>query len=122
MKIELSESGHCKEWKPIKELAVSFAQMEDGQFGKDYHFLIFDSQSDISNLLSKFDKSSELEFYFYKNIFYISIESEPFLYFIEMFEDDLQGFREQIYKEKKIVIATLKNNDIEKMFLYDIIM
>lgn len=122
MKIELSNNGHTKEWKPLKELAASFAQMEEGPFGKDYHILAFDGKSEISNLLIKFDKSSELEFYFHSNILYISIESEKFMYIVKMFKETLKEFTEQIKKDKKIVIATLGSNQIEKMFLYDIIM
>lgn len=122
MKITLSENGHSKEWKPLKELNVSFAQMEDGPFGKNYYFLIFDIESDISKLLEKFDESKELEFYFFKNIFYISIESEPFLYMIEVFDKDLEVFKQQLNKDKKVLIALGNNDKIESTFLYDIIM
>ena len=122
MKIELSENGHSKEWKPLKGLAVSFAQMEDGPFGKDYYFLIFDGESEIAKLLEKFDSTPELEFYFFKNIFYISIDSAPYLYMIEVFDDDLENLRKQLNKEKKIVIAINDNEKIESIFLYDIIM
>lgn len=122
MKIALSENGHNKEWKPLKELAVSFAQMEDGPFGKDYYFLIFDGKSEIAKLLEKFDSTPELEFYFFKNIFYISIESEPYLYMVEVFDDDLEILRKQLNKEKKVIIAINDNEKIESTFLYDIIM
>jgi hypothetical protein len=43
--------------------------MEDGSFGKDYYFLIFDRKDDIAKLLEKFDSTPELEFYFFKNVF-----------------------------------------------------
>lgn len=122
MKIELSDNGHTKEWKPLKGLSASFAQMEDGPFGKGY-FIIGTSVNDtMAKLLNKFDSTSELEFYFHSNILYMSIESEPFMYIIEMFEEDLNQFVEQIKKEKKIIIATLGDNQVEKLFSNNIIM
>lgn len=63
-----------------------------------------------------------MEFYFFKNVFYISIESEPCLYMIEIFDNDLENLRKQLNKEKKVLIAINDNEEIESTFLYDIIM
>lgn len=120
MKIELSENGHFKEWKSIKQLEVNFAQMEGGVFENGYHFFLFDSESEIVSILEKHNNTPELEVYFYKNIVYISVESEPYLYYLEMFEEDLQSFRSQIIKDKKVLVASLKERKIENIFSYDV--
>lgn len=122
MRVCLSENGHSKEFKPLKELAVSFAQMSDSPFGKNYNFIGFNSNDKISLLLERFDESEELEFYFFKNILYIIIESEPVFYIIEIGDEDLADLSNQIRKNKKILIAIMSVNKIEQMFLFNIIM
>lgn len=116
MKIELSENGHSKEWKPLKGLTASFAQMEDGPFSKGYFIIGTPKNDTMAKLLNKFDGTKELEFYFHNKILYMSVESEPFMYTIEMFEENLKQFVEQIKKDKKIIIATLGDNQVEKLF------
>ena len=123
MKVCLSENGHSKEFKPLEELEVSFGKMDNTPLGANYHHLGFESNEKISKLLDKFDESNELELYFFKNILYIIIESEPVFYIVEMDDEDLIDFCEQIKKDKKLIIATYTNrNKIENLFLYDIIM
>ena len=117
----MSNSGHWKEFKPLKELAVTFARMEDGPFGKDYSLIAFERDEEISSLIIKFDSTKELEFYFLNKILYIIIDSEPFFYTVEMFDEDLENFCNQINKDKKILIGIMGENTIEKMFLNDII-
>ncbi len=96
--------------------------MEDGPFGKGYFIVGTPKNDTMANLLYKFDGTKELEFYFHSNILYMSIESEPFMYIIKMFEENLKQFAEQIKKDKKIIIATLGDNQFEKLFSNNIIM
>lgn len=121
MRIELSESGHSKEWKPLKGLSASFAQMEDGPFGKGYFIIGTPKNELLASLLKKYDNTKELEFYFFNNILFMSIDSEPFIYTIEMFDENLSKFSEQIKKDKKILVAILGENKVETLFLNNII-
>lgn len=120
MQIILSEKGHSKTWKPLKGIPVTFAKMEESNFGKNYYFLLFNKSDNISQLLNKFDNNEELEFYFFKNILYISIESDCFLYIIEIFDNDWEVFREQIKKDKKILVGIENGEFIENKFIYDV--
>ena len=44
------------------------------------------------------------------------------MYIIEMFEENLKQFAEQIKKDKKIIIAILGDNQVEELFSNNIIM
>ena len=122
MKIKLSESGHTEEFKPLEELPRNIGTIESSPYGGNYLFLGFESKSKIAEILKKSDK--EIKVYFFENIIYINIDTEPVFYTVCFFKEDKweTEIRKQILKDKKLLINITKDDlELENMFGYDII-